>query len=792
MSLRLKIAFLGLIAVSAGGIWYLASNGDGEPEGDGGPGGDGGPFLGSVACRDCHEVFYEKWATSWHGLAMQPYTPEFVRANLTPQEAPIDIRGKVCQAKIGEDRGVVEVQEADGKTKTFPIAHVMGGKHLFYFLTPYRGGRLQVLPVAYDTRRKEWYDSTGSMVRHFRENPDQPIDWTDRLLTFNTSCFGCHVSQISKNYSFETDSYETTWTEPGINCESCHGPGEDHVRASLAADGEVPDPLEIIVTRDFSRQQMNSMCASCHAKLSPISTGFVPGERFCDHFNLVTMEDRDLYPDGRELGENYTYVLWLMSPCVAAGQIDCVHCHTSSGRNRHVGADADNACMPCHSKEVEDPAAHAFHPADSEASRCVSCHMPMTEFARMRRHDHSMLPPVPAATTEFGSPNACNICHQDENAEWADEWVRKWYPRDYQEPFLERGRLVAHARKQDWKELDAMLAYVKREDRNVVFASGLLRLLGACDRPGKWPTFFEAAKDRSPLVRASAIQGLASCPDPAAEDRLIEATGDEYRVVRVFAAEALARRPLGWLAPELREQVTDAVREFEAFLRSRPDDPASHYNLGNFLQDRGALDEAAKSYEKALKLDSAFVPALVNLSMVHARRGDPIRAERALRDALRAQPKSSEVNFNMGLLLAEQGRFREAERHLRRALDADPTSAPAAYNLGVLVARRSPEEALPICRKAAELRPEEPRYAYTYAFYQWQAGKTQGATATLKALLARHPAEDDATALLGTIYERTDRPADALKIYRSAVNLERLPPNIRAEFAERIRALEKP
>jgi len=68
----------------------------------------------------------------------------------------------------------------------------------------------------------------------------------------------------------------------------------------------------------------------------------------------------------------------------------------------------------------------------------------------MRRHDHSMLPPAPAATLKFKSPNACNICHNDRDAQWADTWVRKWYPRDYQAPVLHRGSLIEAARSEDW------------------------------------------------------------------------------------------------------------------------------------------------------------------------------------------------------------------------------------------------------------------------------------------------------------------------------------------------------
>ncbi len=42
-------------------------------------------YAGSKSCIECHGKFYQLWSTSWHGLAMQPYTPEFARANLTAQ-----------------------------------------------------------------------------------------------------------------------------------------------------------------------------------------------------------------------------------------------------------------------------------------------------------------------------------------------------------------------------------------------------------------------------------------------------------------------------------------------------------------------------------------------------------------------------------------------------------------------------------------------------------------------------------------------------------------------------------
>jgi len=115
-----------------------------------------------------------------------------------------------------------------------------------------------------------------------------------------------------------------------------------------------------------------------------------------------------------------------MSPCLKSGKLHCITCHTSSGRYRFKADDkANDACLPCHAEKVQNAASHTHHEAGSTGNQCVSCHMPTTSFARMNRTDHSMLPPAPSATIEFGSPNACNLCHSDKDAAWADAFVRE-------------------------------------------------------------------------------------------------------------------------------------------------------------------------------------------------------------------------------------------------------------------------------------------------------------------------------------------------------------------------------
>jgi tetratricopeptide (TPR) repeat protein len=742
-----------------------------------------GGFTGSLECRSCHERFYELWEPSRHGRAMQPFTPSL--AGLRPPAGPVVAGGSSYEIRFEGDQGWV-VEEGD---RRYPMEHALGGKNVYYFLTPLERGRLQVLPVAYDVAQAEWFDTTASMVRHFGDRDDEAVEWRDRALTFNTSCHGCHVSQISTNYDLDTDSYRTVWVEPGINCETCHGPGAEHVAVCRAApEGTVPEDLRIISTSSFTIEQNDETCAPCHAKMYPITADFMPGDRYFDHFGLLALEHPDFHPDGRDLGENYTFTQWRMNPCARSGQLGCLHCHTSSGRNRHVGDEADNACMPCHEEYVADPAAHSFHKADQEGARCVGCHMPRTTFARMVRHDHSFLAPTPATTLAFGSPNACNICHDEHDAAWSDDWVRRWYPTGYQEPVLHRARLIDDARRGRWDRLAEMLAYINDADRDEIFATSLIRLLETCPHEEKWPVLRAALKDPSPLVRSAAAAVLGA--EVSADNRraLLTAAADEFRLVRVAAGGSLARFPLEGLTPNEIRRAEAALGEYEGSLRSRPDDWASHYNLGNHHLSRGGYPAAVEHFRTAQSLRPDFIPPLVNESLALARMGRFLEAEQSLRRALEREPTHSAAHFNLGLLLAEKGGVSDAERHLRAALESEPEFAEAAHNLGVLLGEAGSREALHWCREAVRMRPDDQRYAYTLAFYLDKFGEPDESVPVLRKLVSEGTSLASAYALLGRILEDRGSLRDAREVYRRGAESAHLSPAERRWFAARLPA----
>jgi len=708
------------------------------------------PYAGSSSCRECHEKFYQLWSTSMHGLAMQPYSAIFAKEKLTPHQGDILIGKEKYRADVSE--GVV-IETGQKGMKKYKIEHVLGGKNVYYFLTPFNKGRLQTLPVAFDVNKKEWFDTAASGRRHFPGGErGEAVSWKEYPYTFNTACYSCHVSQLATNYDPKTDTYHTTWAEPGINCETCHGSAIEHNKIAKATPKGQPLPeLRIIRAKTMTKVQRNDLCSSCHAKASPLTLEYKPEERFYDHFDLVTLEDPDYYVDGRDLGENYTLTSWIMSPCAKSGKIDCMHCHTSSGRYRFKKEKFNNACIPCHEDKVKNPSEHTHHSAESEGSKCISCHMSMTAFARMNRSDHSMLPPTPAATMAFKSPNACNICHNDKDAEWADKYVRQWRVRDYQAPVLKRAALIDAARQRDWTKLADMLVYINDPKRDEVFAASLIRLISPTQDQKVLAALLIAAKDPSPLVRGAAIQALGLMPTTESLQALVEATGDEYRLVRVRAAAGIAAFPRTTVPPAYQAQLNKANKEYLSFIMARPDQWTSHYNMGNYQLNRGETKNAVASYQAALKLDPQAIMAMVNTSIAYAQMGENDKAERSLQKALKQAPDNAAANFNMGLLKAEKNELKTAEKHLKKAFKADPQMAQAAYNLCIITAKDRINEAVTWCRKASELRPQEPKYAYTLAFYLNQKGDRDAAIRTLQAIIEKYPGYKDAEMLLKEI-----------------------------------------
>ncbi len=101
-------------------------------------------YAGTQSCRECHEKFYQLWAPSHHGLAMQPFTAELFRTKLTPQAGDLVIGGLSYRVEFDGKEGWIR-ESGPKDTAKYPIDHAMGEKTLL-FLTSMDRGRLQSYP----------------------------------------------------------------------------------------------------------------------------------------------------------------------------------------------------------------------------------------------------------------------------------------------------------------------------------------------------------------------------------------------------------------------------------------------------------------------------------------------------------------------------------------------------------------------------------------------------------------------------------------------------------------------
>jgi tetratricopeptide (TPR) repeat protein len=745
------------------------------------------PDVASIGCRDCHEKYYQRWSASGHGLAIQAYTADLAQKHFSSPTKPIRIGKTHSEGNFEIQDGSIRERGGEGE-KRYEIRLVMGGRNIFYFLSPLDRGRLQVLPLAYDVKQKTWYDATAKPLPHSIDPGDEGP------LIFHSLCYRCHVNQLSLPYDMKTDRFHFLWNEPGIHCEACHGPVADHLESVKAAPkGKAPADLKVIRWKNLTPEQKNDACASCHSKMRPITSSFSPGERFFDHFDLITLEDPDFFADGRDRGNHFTLTQWRMSPCVKSGKLDCTHCHTSGGDYRFPKPDeANRACLPCHAERVQKATAHTRHGAESPGNRCVACHMPQRESTLGRRSDHSMLPPAPTASIRLQSPNACNLCHPDRDPQWADDHVRRWHRRDYQAPVLYRAGLIDAARKKDWSRLPEMLRYIIGKNRDEIVAASLIRLLDGCPRMEKWPALIQALEDPSPLIRSAAAEALEFYPGPEAQGALLKALADEFRLVRVKAAMALSRRTLGPLSEADRKRMDRAAAEYRDSLLARPDLWSSHFHLGNYDFQRGDWTQALEAYERALHRNPQSVPVLIKIAAVQTRLGKREEAEKWLRKALEIDPKNIEAKLSLDLLRGEEKKPPSVEKPPPEGREADSRMAAAAYDLGLLQAKKDLQEAIAHFRKAYELQPDNPKYGYTLAFYLNEKGDAAGAARILQEVVNRQTDFGEAYLLLGEIYTKQGRGEMAAAVYLRALRSRSLSEADRARIGAKLKELAGP
>jgi predicted CXXCH cytochrome family protein len=367
-------------------------------------------YVGSAACKKCHEEIYARWSKTRMANVVRD-----------PREHP-----EAIIPDFSKPDPLLTFTKDD-------IAFVYGSRWKQRYFAKI-GDDYFPEPAQWDVTHKVW-------KRYFVANG---TDWWAPLYPPDNFkrptgplCDGCH----SVNYDIATKKV----SEWNVGCEKCHGPGSAHVERPVASTILNPARLDYV--------HANDTCIQCHSQGRPPKNpiegkyydwpvGFHVGLNLADFWEL---EEHKLgqtsfthFPDGTAHKNRMQGNDFVTSLMYARG-VTCFNCHDPHGTdNPGIVREAGNGlCLTCHGPNAQNgPHAatieqHTHHAAGSTGSECIACHMPKIAETlgdvKVRSHTFRFVWPTETETMKI--PNACNLCHTDKTTAWATAALRSWADR---------------------------------------------------------------------------------------------------------------------------------------------------------------------------------------------------------------------------------------------------------------------------------------------------------------------------------------------------------------------------
>jgi tetratricopeptide (TPR) repeat protein len=723
-------------------------------------------FVGSGACRDCHEAEHRDWAGSHHERAMQIATTDTVLGDF--DDASFEYYGTTTRFYRRDDDYFVQTADAGGQDREFRIAYTFGVEPLQQYLIEFDGGRLQALAFSWDTRP----GSEGGQ-RWFHQYPDEYIapddslHWTGRQQNWNYMCAECHSTNVDMAYDAASDTFATTWSEISVGCEGCHGPGSAHVQQAGAGSMQSDYGLQVdlddqadavwvmsaetgIAERSEPRMrppQQPEACGRCHSRRGIIAPDYEYGEPLA-HTHMPALLDESLYyADGQILDEVYVYGSFLQSRMYRAG-VSCTDCHDPHSARLVTGANPNDVCAQCHMPTTFSTEEHAGHAADQAG--CVDCHMGARTYMVVDdRRDHSFRIPRPDLTAAIETPNTCNGCHGDRDAAWAVAAIDGWRKTEA-EPEPHFGEALAAGRQGYANE--QLLGVVNGPGYPAIARASAVTLLAQPFGSAEFRTLQAKLGDADALVRIAALRQLRSLP-PELRLRLNGAVllADPVRGVRIEAVSTYAgMRDL--LPIEDARAYAQAERDLRDAYTAIANRPEALVSLATFEAAEGNIPAAIGLYEQALRLEPRAVTARVNLADTLRGTGDEVRAEALLREGLALDDANPALHHALGLSLVRSRRPEAALSELRSAAALAPENPRYAYVLGIaLNSLAGPAEALEVLSEAHSTFPTDFDISMALATVRRDAGDIEAALDVAYELARRHPEEPAVLGLLRSL-----------------------------------------
>ncbi len=699
-------------------------------------GGDFPTFTGSASCIECHQIEYDLWKGSDHDKAMDHATEQSVRGDFN--NAVLDYKGFQNRFYRKGEKFFVYTQGPEGKPGEFEISYTFGVRPLQQYLIEFEGGRLQCLPIAWDTVKKQWYHLVPSVYGSEEIPPDDWLYWTNLGQNWNGMCADCHSTQLKKNLDAKSLHFATEWFEINVGCEACHGPGSAHLDWAKLPEGNRPMDINTgltVKTSNINNREYIENCARCHSRRSALADFDNKSNEFMDYYIPQIPLSPVYYDDGQILEENYVYGSFMQSKMYMKG-VKCSDCHNA--HSLKFIKEGNDLCLQCHRADQYDAYTHHFHKKngrehqpqafnspqqniEGEGARCINCHMDGNLYMGVDyRRDHSFRIPRPDLTLEIGAPNACNSCHKDKSAQWSQDFIMKWYGISLKPHY---GSVFAKGKNGDPLVFDELTTIILDELQPPMVRAAAIGTMENYPSQAAKQVLKSVMGHSDALLRTYAARSFFSSNPNELKEIFIPMLYDPVRSVRMEAALRLA---------SIQSEITDTLQksalsktlaEYEQAMQYTSDFAASNHNLGILYMNSGKNLEAIEKYRQAIMIDEKFYPASVNLATALNNSGKNSEAEKLLKDVLLNNPEIKGINYSLGLLLAEMNKYDEAVQYLEKATKETPVNPRVYYNLGLLLNqlgnKDKAENALLI---ATNLEPQNSGFIYALSTFYLQNG----------------------------------------------------------------------
>jgi len=722
-------------------------------------------YMGRESCKECHKKQYDLFQGSDHDLAMDTAVAETVLGDF--KNVTYTHYGVSSRFYMSEDKYMVYTEGPDGAMLDYQVSYVFGVRPLQQYLIEFPGGRLQCLPICWDTRPKS---QGGQRWFHIHQDehipPDDILHWTHVTQNWNYMCAECHSTNLRKNYSYAEKSYHTTWSEIDVSCEACHGPGSEHIDwAEKVEAGSSPDiypdmglvvrlkdtdnatwifdPDSVTARRSVARQsdELVQMCSRCHSRRAVATEDYYHGGSLLDTHWPSLLEENLYFPDGQILDEVYVYASFLQSKMFQAGVV-CKDCHEPHSGKVYV--DGNALCYRCHMATEYGPRKHHFHDPAKEGASCFECHMhERTYMVVDPRRDHSIRIPRPDLSDKLGTPNSCNQCHTDKSTRWATDYLREWYGQDlldsyhYGEAFWAGRQRYPEAQKE-------LLRLAADQNQAPMIRANAIALLGGYPDAATAELLQQCIIDADPLIRYATMTVVEFAEPEFIRDLAVPRLTDSVKLVRLMAANSLAAVPRNLIPEENLAQLNTALKEYNASLMINADHPSTHLNFGNLYLNTGQFEKAEASYKEAIEIEPGLVGPYINLADLYRRLNRDEEGAQVLQSALEKYPDLAAIHYALGLLKVRQGKHAEAMNYLENAARYEPDDPHYSYVYAIgLNSQQEPLEALRVLRAAVKKHPYDRNILYALTTISMENGMTEEALAYADKLVEYYPEDSN-------------------------------------------------